>query len=634
MDALLILDMKNTHLYKIIAILLPFILLLLIEGGLRIFNYGYRYDLFVEYPESKGYLVFNPHASKKYFTDPNFAPGGNSEFFKKEKDANTIRFFVLGASTSIGYPYFHNGSFHRWLLYRLMHSYPEKNIEIINLSLTAVNSYTIKGFTKELINYEPDGVLIYAGQNEYYGGLGVASTQTIGGNPGMVNMILEMRQLRLIQLLMNGYQNIGQLVKKDHSEGERTRMELMVGDQQIPYQSELFEKGIHQFRYNMNATLSILHKENIPVFFSNLVSNIKDLPPFISDEKDTDNALHYYTTAQSFYQEGEYQKAKDYFIKAKEADLLRFRAPEELNKIIEELCNQYPNAHFVDSKGELEKHSPHQILGDELFTDHVHPNIKGYSLLSNAFYNKMKESNILPQTRQEVSEEQLWSDMPVSPLDSIAGEFRIMKLKGHWPFYDSLYIDKQIPENTLEEKLAARLFKREEDWLTVHNTLYTAYLRLNQTGKAIKVAEVSVLEYSEDAAFYENAGMIIGESGNRELAIFYLKKSFELVPAPKKAHYLTVFYLMIDDPASSVPYLNYDLANNNRGLNAIKPLLETVIKKKQQLTKEPENTSLMIEIANTYLQMDNKNGAVIYVRKILAIDPANKEALALKNKLM
>jgi hypothetical protein len=78
--------------------------------------------------------------------------------------------------------------------------------------------------------------------------------------------------------------------------------------------------------------------------------------------------------------------------------------------------------------------------------------------------------------------------MPVSPVDSVAGEFRIMQLKAHWPFYDSLYMDKPLPEHTLEEKLAARLFRREEDWLRVHNTLYSAYIKLKRLGQAAKVS--------------------------------------------------------------------------------------------------------------------------------------------------
>lgn len=627
--------MRKTLLFKIIAILFPFLFVLLLEVSLRIFSYGHSFDLFTEYPQTPGYLVFNPHASEKYFTNSQFAPVGNSEFFKKEKDLNTIRFFVLGESTTIGFPYFHNGSFHRWLLYRLMHAYPEKNFEIINLSLTAVNSYTIRGFAEELVNYEPEAVLIYVGQNEYYGGLGVASSQTIGGNPAIVNKLLKIRAFRIVQLLMNLHGKIAGLINNHNSKGEVTRMELMVGDQKIPYQSELYQKGINQFQYNINSTLATLNQNNIPVFFSNLVSNIKDLKPFISDDQENNNALDNYKKAQASYKEGDFQKAKEFFIKAKEKDLLRFRAPEELNAMIEEFCNQYPNTYFVDTKSELEKNTPHQILGNELFTDHVHPNLKGYALMANAFFKKINESQILPPSKIKTTEEQLLKEMPISPVDSLAGEFRIMTLKGHWPFYDSLYVNKPIPENTFEEKQAAKLFRNKEDWSTVHNALYTHYMASKQLRQAARIAEGSVLEYSEDPEFYEKAAMINGEIGNKKKAAFYFQKSFGFAPSFDKARYLFVLYLQMDKPQKSQPFLNYAIANNTRNMNlsSLKPLVDKIIQLKEKLQNEPGNVLVMNEIANMYLVMDNKDGAQKYVEHVLKIDEKNAEALGMMGKL-
>jgi len=137
---------RNVFLFKVIGILLPFLFLLSLEGVLRVFHYGNDLRLFIEYAGSKDFLVLNPEASKRYFTNQSIATTGNHEIFKKKKDENTTRIFVLGESTTLGYPYFHNGSFHRWLQYRLMRSVPGRNFEIINLSLTAVNSYTTLGF--------------------------------------------------------------------------------------------------------------------------------------------------------------------------------------------------------------------------------------------------------------------------------------------------------------------------------------------------------------------------------------------------------------------------------------------------------------------------------------------------------
>jgi len=160
---------KKLLLFKMLAILFPFVLLFLLEVALRIFNYGHNTALFVKYPKDDRFMQMNYFASDKFFSDTINATKGNSELFAINKASNTFRIFILGESTTIGYPYFHNGSFHRWLQYRLEQMYPDKNFEIINLSLTAVNSYTVLDFGKQLAQYKPDAVLIYTGHNEYSG---------------------------------------------------------------------------------------------------------------------------------------------------------------------------------------------------------------------------------------------------------------------------------------------------------------------------------------------------------------------------------------------------------------------------------------------------------------------------------
>ncbi|HWB94305.1 MAG TPA: hypothetical protein VG605_20770, partial [Puia sp.] len=234
-------------LFRLIAIVMPLILLLALEGLLRLFGYGYTTSLFIDAPGNGDYLVFNPAASRRYFTDPLNATTGNREPFHKIKEPGTFRVFVLGESTTIGYPYFHNGSFHRWLQYRLMREHPDKKVEIVNLALTAVNSYTVLGFAREAVHYQPDAILIYCGHNEYYGALGVGSTNRLGGSPRLVNTLLWLRQFRVVQLFSRGLGKLAHLFSSDVSKEGKTRMELMVGQQEIPYGSALYERGIKQF---------------------------------------------------------------------------------------------------------------------------------------------------------------------------------------------------------------------------------------------------------------------------------------------------------------------------------------------------------------------------------------------------
>lgn len=605
----------NTHrlrIFKIIAILFPFLLIGGIELMLRLCQYGNNPDLFIEYAENKNFLVFNPRASLKYFPDPNFAPVGNQELFKKEKDKHTFRIFILGESTTIGYPYFHSGSFHRWLLYRLMHSYPEVNFELINLSLTAVNSYTVRDFAQKLVQYEPDAVFIYCGQNEYYGALGIGSTQAVAGkNPVIANILFSLRESRIVQLINNIRYKIV-LLKKEDIKTKATRMELMVCEQEIPYQSDLYKRGIHQFQTNMEATIKYLQRHSIPVFISNLVSNEKDLPPFIDDGSD------FYNQAWQSLLQSDTLTAQACFAQAKEHDKLRFRAPERLNGIIDSLCRIYPYAHLVDTRSMFITHSEDHLLGNNLFTDHVHPNLKGYYLMSNAFYDALKAAALLPTlSGPEMTSAQLYAEMPVSAIDSLAGELRIRNLKGHWPFNDARYKNLTLPSSTPEDQLAARLFRKESGWLDAHNKLYTYYLNTQQPKQAARVAEAAVLEYPEDPAFYEKAAMANGKLGEKGKAIFYLKKSFASAPTFDKAHYLFVLCLMADNPVEALPYLDFAIAHNDREmeLELLKMQVDKLIVLKQQLQTTPSDASLIKQITELYQNMGNTEGANKYVQK-------------------
>ncbi len=423
---------KRIWLFRVIALLAPFVFLVVLEMALRLFHYGYNPSLFIESAENKDYWVMNPEASKKYFTDQLNATTGNREPFRKVKGPDVFRVFVIGESTTIGYPYFHNGSFHRWLQFRLMSEYPDKKIEMINVSLTAVNSYTVLGFSKEVVRYQPDAVLIYTGHNEYYGALGVGSTNRIGGSPGLVSFLLWLREYKVVQLMTRMIGGVRRLFSSDRSKSGKTRMELMVADQQIGYGSTLFFWGIDQYRENMDQALSIFHRAHVPVFLSNLVSNERDLRPFVSlpdgsrmastfrqqynqgkqalgagdsvaagryfltaDHIDSGYALNRFFLGGLAYGRGDFVSAALYYESAKELDALRFRAPDSINGVIRELCGKYGNVHLVDARAAFKAASEHGMIGNKLILEHVHPNLLGYALLSDVYYRAMKEQGLI-----------------------------------------------------------------------------------------------------------------------------------------------------------------------------------------------------------------------------------------------
>jgi tetratricopeptide (TPR) repeat protein len=662
---------KRIFLFRAIALFSPFVLLILLELLLRLFQYGNNLDLFIEDKGNPDYYVFNPAASKKYFSNQAIATTGNSELFKKEKDENTLRIFVLGESTTIGYPYFHNGSFHRWLEYRLMHSFPDRKFEVINCSLTAVNSYTVLGFAKEVVNYQPDVVLIYSGHNEYYGVMGVGSTDNIGGNQFIIKLILYLRQFRIVQGMTNIYNRLVHAVRDEDKTTGATRMELMVKDQKIPYGSDLYQRGIRQFAGNLDQILQIFNHRHIPVLLSNLVSNAKDLKPFTSIEPDSSRfpgfkenfssgmkafddqnfveasrfltaanqiypyyALSYFTLGSIAYQQAKYDSAKKFYQTARDLDGLRFRAPGEMNEIISRLATKYDNVILVDTRTVFEDHSPGRIIGGELILEHVHPNLEGYALMSDAFYQALKKTGLIQIGHaDELSFSQLQRDMPLTKVDSLAAVYRIENLKRSWPFSESMTADTVVIRSE-EEKIAYALANKKIDWFDAMNKLYNDYIDRNKLIEAKTVVEGLTLEYPEDPAYALKTGTLYGKLEDFPKAAFYLKQAFDISASPEQAKTLLILYLKMDRPAEAIRYIDYVSQNQMNGsMQGLKQYSEQIITLERNYYKDSTNIPNLNEIAQKYIQMGNKDAAVKYIDKILRLDPGNKEALGLRQSL-
>ena len=661
---------KRNIVFKLISLSLPIVFLVLVEVLLAIFGYGTDYSLFIPYDDKGEYLVFNPDASKAYFNNHQFATTGNQEPFRKKKDSSTVRIFVLGESTTVGYPYFHNGSFHRWLQFKLDRAYPSKKIEIINLSLTAVNSYTVYGFAQQLMPYQPDAVLIYTGHNEYYGAMGVGSTQILGSNPTLVNNLIGLKKLKIVELLSNTYQNFINANPSDSGTNKGTRMQRMVNKDEIPLNSDIFQKGIEQFNSNISKTFELFQKHNIPVYVGNLVSNEKDLEPFISIAPNDlpQGFLENFQLGEKAYLNEKYEEAKVYLVfadaifseyplckyylgqiaiaqenwdlaksylqKAKELDGLRFRAPQKLNEILKVQSKKHIKVHLVDVVSQFEKNAPGSLIGDNLMTDHVHPNLKGFALMSEAFYTSLKETQLLSSEKaeQELTFEQLVEAMPITAFDSIIGDYRIHILKSSWPYNEPQHKSKLL-NDTYEQQLAIKVLGKRINWRQAMDSLFAHYNKIKKPEKATRIAEALVLENPNDHVFYAAATDLNAKLGHMDKALFYAIKSFHLKPSYVKAKNIYTYLLGDDQPEKAKPFIAYCIQKNY----ADKPLLERLLKSvdrivalKEELVSKSADIDLHLQIIGAYQETRNFDAIRKYIAKILTIDSKNEEALSLK----
>ncbi|MDH3589898.1 MAG: SGNH/GDSL hydrolase family protein, partial [Gammaproteobacteria bacterium] len=163
--------------FMLVALVIPVLFFVLVEGVLRLAGAGDEFPLFIPHPQQSDYLLANPQVLTRFFGDLKKTPSMKIEtvYFKAKKPAKGLRIVVQGGSSAAGFPYGFGGSLTGMLEQRLRRSYPDREIEVVNTAMSAVNSYALLAFADEIIAQHPDAVLVYAGHNEYLGILGVGS---------------------------------------------------------------------------------------------------------------------------------------------------------------------------------------------------------------------------------------------------------------------------------------------------------------------------------------------------------------------------------------------------------------------------------------------------------------------------
>lgn len=577
--------------FWIILILIPVILISLLEIGLGIFDYGDDLSLFKQGEgQYENYMYINRWVAGRYFDNEKLIPDPPNDVFLKDKPENCYRIFVLGGSTAAGWPYPNNLMFSRILNKSLTNTFPDKHIEIVNTSISAINTYTQLDFLEEILDQQPDAVLLYSGHNEYYGAFGVASTQSIGKARWLKKLYLNLVHYKTFQLVRNFIRFSSGIFADDSASqsgpGE-TLMERLVSEQKIVYGSELYTDGVDQYRKNLTEIIETLKEEGVPLIISNLVSNLKDQPPFLS-ESGEGSAETFFKSAKEFEGLLKLDQAKEAYIKAKDYDLLRFRASEDINLIIDELAEKY-DIPVVQMTKYFEDASFNSIVGNDLILDHLHPNVIGYFLMAEAFYNKMKEEKLISDSWPEnvlLSRSEMISNWGMTRFDIVFASLRLAYLKGGWPFKpagtqntaikDFVFKDEkerralavwQDRDYTSEDAHAdiAAVFESDNDFESAFNEYnaltclkpynYSAYLKaaemlihMNRKPEALPYLQQS-LKLNKTAYAYQWIGIILFEQSEFNKAVSYLQEVYNLdIKEPVLLYTLGSAYVEINKP--------------------------------------------------------------------------------------
>ena len=442
-----------------VTLAFPLLLLVAIELGLRVANPDGGLPLFVRAPAENGdYLIANASVGKRWFAGIDNPPTPSHEVFAREKPHRAFRVFVMGESAAAGFPYPRNAEFSRLLGDVLRDVLPGDSVEVVNLAIAATNSFAVLDMAKEVAAQHPDAVLIYAGHNEYYGVLGVASRVAVPGGVTAVRLYLRLLRLRSVLALRNGIARVMSWGKEQNGDPEAASlMEILARDRQIPLGGNRYEMGAHQFESNLDAVCRLFKRDGIPVFVGSLASNLRDQPPFAANANATPRtADSTFAAARTAFAAGDSIHADSLFSRARDLDVVRFRAPSEFNRIIRRVTAS-TGATYVPVAEAFAGASPGGVPGSNIFLEHVHPTSAGQALIGRVFFESVLHSGLLGR-QADTTRLRSWDayarGQALTPFDERIAYHTTRTLKSRWPFVSvSAQVDyrgKYVPLNLLD----------------------------------------------------------------------------------------------------------------------------------------------------------------------------------------
>ena len=607
---------KSPRWFYLVLILMPVFLVLLLELGLRVFNYGRIYDQWISAGE--GRLALNPEIAFRYFYNTERVPSANYNYFDEIKKENSYRVFVMGESSAAGFPYSPNGAFSRYIRKRLELVYPEKNIEVVNIAMSAINSYALRDMMTGVLEKQPDLIIIYAGHNEYYGALGVGSVETLGDTRLIVNTVIWLNRFKTFELLRDVIKSVSGLFSEPVKQ-DGTLMARMSQRQLIPIDSEKYFAGLDQYEGNLRDILEMSKSKNVPVILGRLFSNLKDQKPFESyDDGKNPTADELFSLAGVELSNGRTNTADSLFKLAKDLDALRWRAPEKINEIIEALGEEF-NYPVVKLDSVFNAESIYGVVGDDLITDHLHPNLRGFQIIGREIFNIGLESGTLPQSYNnkfsfEVQDSITLSRYEFTRFDSITALYQVIILKSDWPYTKEKKSDaeklKLLNMQTYTDTLAYLVGKGDLSWEAAHLQLAQHKLMNGDFKSFRKEISAATDEYPFDPYPNEFAAQMLIDLKKFDDAYYYLQKLNEIKPGAYSTKWLGIIDLLNNKVDPAISYLSKSLSYSS------------------------SDAQVYYNLAGAYSIKKDYNTALQMINRCLQIEPNYAMAINLQQQLI
>ncbi len=340
--------------------------------------------------------------------------------FLREKPPDTFRIFALGGSTTQGEPYSTETAFPRWVGEVFQQADPDHHYEVINCGGLSYASYRVLAILREVLQYDPDLILLYTGHNEF---LEKRSYPASASQDWIGSLMAKAAGLRVVRLARHLVHRRDPATRRP--EKSRTELQAEV-DALLDYEGGLehyhrrdpWRDGVvEHFRWNLRQMVRACKDAGVPLVVIKPVSNLADCPPMKIEidpalapvqrrrfeglweqacaaaspdaarraaeaalKIDPEHAGVHYLLGRLAYETGDAAAALQHLTLARDYDVCPLRATTPLLQAVDRTAAA-ADCTRVDAERFFASMSEWGIVGERWLVDHIHPKIEGHQLL-------------------------------------------------------------------------------------------------------------------------------------------------------------------------------------------------------------------------------------------------------------
>lgn len=418
--------------FRIVAVLLSLSPILIGEAICRLAGYGGYPPVLKKMKEYRGtqYVgTFQPGINTFFWQNLSTTGSMEEHVFVTPKPKGRTRIMTFGGSAMRGFPQPKPLVSTSFLEAMLKDLWPGRDLEVLNFGTTAVASFPVMYILDEALEYEPDLVIIYSGNNEFYGACGVASLHAFGQSTWTMKAARAFRKTGLGQWFADVRTRQAPEAAPADDDRAKSLMECVIADGRIGPDDARRAAAADNLRNHLTTMVAACTARDVPVIICTLPANERDMAPLGRDLEptldaaalkrfeasladavrlmptspaeaikpledavslDPQHARAHHLLGRCLTALGRDDDALSHYKRALELDPMPWRAPGTLSDVVRRVAND-GGAILCDLEADFREASPGGATGWELMDDHVHPTLRGQALIAESLIKRMSQ---------------------------------------------------------------------------------------------------------------------------------------------------------------------------------------------------------------------------------------------------